>query len=33
MLDMIITVVGEHYGQKDLLEAREIWTDAEQRFM
>jgi regulator of vacuolar morphogenesis len=33
MLDMIITVVGEHYRQRDLLEAREIWTDAEQRFM
>ncbi|KAL3488485.1 hypothetical protein BJX62DRAFT_253246 [Aspergillus germanicus] len=32
MLDMIITVVGEHYGQRDLLEAREIWTDAEHRF-
>ncbi|KAL2816788.1 hypothetical protein BDW59DRAFT_175703 [Aspergillus cavernicola] len=26
MLDMIITIVGEHYGQRDLLEAREIWT-------
>lgn len=26
MLDMIITVVGEFYGQRDLLEAREIWT-------
>ncbi|KKK12799.1 hypothetical protein ARAM_004727 [Aspergillus rambellii] len=26
MLDMIITVVGEHYGQRDLLEARETWT-------
>lgn len=25
MLDMIITVVGEYYGQRDLLEAREIW--------
>ncbi|KAL4873340.1 hypothetical protein BDV12DRAFT_182540 [Aspergillus spectabilis] len=33
MLDMIITIVGEHYGQRDLLEAREIWTDAEQRFL
>ncbi|KAL2852342.1 hypothetical protein BJX68DRAFT_254654 [Aspergillus pseudodeflectus] len=33
MLDMIITIVGEHYGQRDLLEAREIWTDAEQRLM
>ncbi|KAL4881133.1 hypothetical protein BJY04DRAFT_190034 [Aspergillus karnatakaensis] len=32
MLDMIITIVGEHYGQRDLLESREIWTDAEQRF-
>lgn len=26
MLDMIVTVVGEFYGQRDLLEAREIWT-------
>lgn len=26
MLDMIITVVGEFFGQRDLLEAREIWT-------
>ncbi|THC91309.1 hypothetical protein EYZ11_009233 [Aspergillus tanneri] len=25
MLDMIITVVGEYYGQRDLLEAREMW--------
>lgn len=25
MLDMVITVVGEYYGQRDLLEAREIW--------
>jgi regulator of vacuolar morphogenesis len=33
MLDMIITIVGEHYGQRDLLEAREIWTDVEQRLM
>lgn len=24
-LDMIITIVGEHYGQRDLLEFREIW--------
>ncbi|KAL4944790.1 hypothetical protein BDV06DRAFT_210008 [Aspergillus oleicola] len=32
MLDMIITVIGEHYGQRDLLEAREIWTEEEQRF-
>jgi hypothetical protein len=24
-LDMIITVVGERYGQRDLLEAREVW--------
>lgn len=27
LLDMIITVVGEFYGQRDLLEAREIWTN------
>lgn len=26
MLDMIITVVGEFYGQRDLLQAREIWS-------
>jgi hypothetical protein len=25
MLDMIITVVGEFYGQRDLLQARDIW--------
>ncbi|ODH27812.1 hypothetical protein ACO22_04090 [Paracoccidioides brasiliensis] len=25
MLDMVITVVGEFYGQKDLLEFRDIW--------
>ncbi|KAL6237632.1 hypothetical protein BDW75DRAFT_228497 [Aspergillus navahoensis] len=31
MLDMIITIIGEHYGQRDLLEAREIWTEGEQR--
>jgi len=29
MLDMIITVVGEFFGQRDLLEAREIWTGLE----
>lgn len=28
MLDMIITVVGEYYGQKDLLQARENWEDS-----
>jgi regulator of vacuolar morphogenesis len=26
LLDMIITVVGEFYGQRDLLEAREVWV-------
>jgi hypothetical protein len=26
MLDMIITVAGEMYGQRDLLEFREVWT-------
>ncbi|KAL5003783.1 hypothetical protein BDV10DRAFT_190671 [Aspergillus recurvatus] len=31
MLDMIITIIGEHYGQRDLLGAREIWTEGEQR--
>lgn len=25
MLDMIITVVGEYYGQRDLLKEREVW--------
>lgn len=28
MLDMIITVMGEYYGQKDLLKEREIWEDS-----
>lgn len=28
MLDMILTVVGEYYGQKDLLQARENWEDS-----
>ncbi|KAB8203091.1 hypothetical protein BDV34DRAFT_214903 [Aspergillus parasiticus] len=27
MLDMIITVVGEYYGQRDLLADREPWND------
>ena len=27
MLDMIITMVGELYGQRDLLEFRDIWDD------
>lgn len=27
MLDMILTVVGEFYGQRDLLDAREIWDE------
>jgi regulator of vacuolar morphogenesis len=26
MLDMILTVVGEFFGQRDLLEARQIWV-------
>lgn len=25
MLDMIITVVGEYFGQRDLLKEREVW--------
>lgn len=25
-LDMIVTVVGEFFGQRDLLEAREVWS-------
>ncbi|KAL4808895.1 hypothetical protein BDV18DRAFT_151099 [Aspergillus unguis] len=33
MLDMIITIVGEHYGQRDLLEAREVWTEGEVKFL
>ncbi|KAI9929273.1 hypothetical protein AWENTII_001021 [Aspergillus wentii] len=28
MLDMIITVVGEYFGQRDLLTAREIWKES-----
>ncbi|KAE8139319.1 hypothetical protein BDV38DRAFT_242406 [Aspergillus pseudotamarii] len=28
MLDMIITVVGEYYGQRDLLLAREPWNES-----
>ncbi len=27
ILDMIITIVGEVYGQRDLLESRDIWTE------
>ena len=26
MLDMIITIVGEYYGQRDLLASREVWN-------
>lgn len=26
LLDMIITIVGEFFGQRDLLEAREVWS-------
>ncbi|KAL4921016.1 hypothetical protein BDW62DRAFT_208729 [Aspergillus aurantiobrunneus] len=33
MLDMIITIVGEYYGQRDLLEARESWAGGERRFL
>ena len=29
-LDMIITIVGEMYGQRDLLEARFIWGEEDQ---
>lgn len=25
-LDMIVTIVGEFYGQRDLLDARDVWT-------
>lgn len=27
MLDMVITIVGEFYGQRDLLEARDLWDE------
>ena len=27
MLDMVITIVGEVYGQRDLLEFRDIWNE------
>jgi hypothetical protein len=27
MLDMVITIVGEAYGQRDLLEEREVWVE------
>ncbi|OAX83854.1 hypothetical protein ACJ72_01784 [Emergomyces africanus] len=27
MLDMIISIIGEFYGQRDLLESRDIWED------
>ena len=27
ILDMILTVVGEFYGQRDLLEFRDIWGE------
>ncbi|KAK2839332.1 hypothetical protein FQN49_006240 [Arthroderma sp. PD_2] len=30
MLDMIITIVGEFYGQRDLLEIRDIWEEDEE---
>lgn len=30
VLDMIITVIGEVYGQRDLLEFRDIWDEAGQ---
>lgn len=26
LLDMIITIVGEFFGQRDLLDVREVWT-------
>lgn len=26
-LDMIITIVGEFYGQRDLLDGREVWGE------
>lgn len=29
MLDMIISVVGEFYGQRDLLEERDIWNEGD----
>lgn len=27
MLDMIITIIGEFYGQRDLLESRDLWDE------
>ncbi|EFQ97461.1 hypothetical protein MGYG_00502 [Nannizzia gypsea CBS 118893] len=32
MLDMILTIVGEFYGQRDLLEFRDIWEEGEERY-
>lgn len=32
MLDMVITIVGEVYGQRDLLEFRDIWDDEQGDF-
>jgi hypothetical protein len=29
MLDMIITVAGEFYGQRDLLEFRDVWQEGD----
>ncbi|KAI1947264.1 hypothetical protein LOZ12_000765 [Ophidiomyces ophidiicola] len=29
MLDMIISVVGEFYGQRDLLESRDLWEEGD----
>ena len=33
ILDTIITIVGEVYGQRDLLQQRKIWTEQEQVIM
>ncbi|EER23318.1 hypothetical protein CPC735_046880 [Coccidioides posadasii C735 delta SOWgp] len=33
MLDMIISIVGEFYGQRDLLESRDLWEEGEKGWM
>jgi regulator of vacuolar morphogenesis len=32
ILDIIITIVGEAYGQRDLLDHREVWTSEQEAF-
>lgn len=33
LLDMIISLVGEFYGQRDLLESRDLWEEGEEDWM